>query len=108
MSVPSPRIHQAGDPIPPPQTADDAEWKAIELEQRPATWKDSIYVPLGLLGGGLAVGAALVIRGKGDGRALGQRIMEARVTVQAALLLGLVTVGYALSKSTPARKKEES
>jgi len=107
MSVPRERIQQSNDPQPAPQNADDAEWKAIELQQKSATWKDSIYVPLGLLGGGIALAAALVIKGKGDGRALSQRIMEARVAAQATLLLGLVTAGYALSKSTPGRKKEE-
>lgn len=107
MSVPKERIHQAGDPVPTPQTADDAEWKAIELEQTSKTWKDSIYVPLGLLGGGLALGAALVIKGRGDGRALSQRIMEARVAAQATLLLGLVTAGYAMSKSSQGSKKKE-
>jgi len=107
MAVPRERIHQATDPVPPPQTADDAEWKSIELQQKSPSWKDNIYVPLGLFGGAVALGAAMVIKGKGDGRALSQRIMEARVAAQATLLLGLVTAGYALSKSTPDAKKKE-
>ena len=107
MAVPRDRIHTIGDPTPPPQTADDAEWKTIELEQKSPTWKDNIYVPLGLFGGALALGAAMVIRGKGDGRGLSQRIMEARVAAQATLLLGLVTAGYALSRSTPDAKKKD-
>ena len=107
MAVPRERIQQANDPQLVPQSADDEEWKSIELRQKSPTWKDSIYVPLGLLGGGLALGAALVIRGRNDGRGLSQRIMEARVAAQATLLLGLVTAGYALSKSSSGPKKEE-
>jgi len=88
-------------------TNDEDEWKSIEIQQTQKTWKDNVFVPLGLLGGALALGAALVIKGKGDGRSLSQRIMEARVAAQATLLLGLVTVGYSLSKSKPAKKEEE-
>ena len=107
MAVPRQRIHQPNDPTPAPENADDAEWKAIELQQKSPGWKDNIYVPLGLLGGAVAFGAFMVIKGKGDGRGLSQRIMEARVAAQATLLLGLVTAGYALQKSTAGSKKKE-
>ena len=78
------------------ESPDDAEWKAVEIEGPAKTWKDNIFVPLGILGGAVALGGMVVMRGKGDGRALSQRIMEARVGVQAAVLIGLVTVGYAV------------
>ena len=84
---------------------DEADWHELELKQAPKTWKDNMWVPIGLMGGAVALGAALVVKGKGDGRALGQRIMEARVAAQATLLLGLVTVGYAFSKQTQGKKR---
>jgi len=87
-------------PPSPVESSDDAEWKSLEIEGPPKTWKDNIYVPLGILGGAVALGGALVMRGRGDGRSLSQRVMEARVGVQAAVLLGLVTVGYAFSKKS--------
>jgi len=92
---------------PDPSAADEAEWKAVEIEERPKTWKDNIFVPLGLLGGAIVLGGVMVVKGRGDGRGLSQRIMEARVAAQATLLLGLVTAGYALSKSSEASKKDD-
>ena len=94
-------------PTNPVSTSDDDEWKAVEIETRPKTWRDNIFVPLGILGGAVAVGGALVLRGRGDGRGLSQRIMEARVGVQAAVLLGLVTVGYAFSQNTGSKRDGE-
>ena len=91
---------------PTAQSSDDAEWKAVEMEGPEKGWKDNIFVPLGILGSAVALGGVIVMRGKGDGRALSQRIMEARVGVQAAVLLGLVTVGYAFSKSSERKGKE--
>jgi hypothetical protein len=100
----SPSSHRVHVPPPSPSTGessdDSAEWKSLEIEAPSKTWKDNIYVPLGILGGAVAVGGALVMRGRGDGRSLSQRVMEARVGVQAAVLLGLVTVGYAFSRNT--------
>ena len=87
-------------------TADDKEWKEVEISGPPNTWKDNIFVPLGILGGAVALGGVLVMRGRGDGRALSQRVMEARVGVQAAVLLGLVTVGYAFSQHDGTKKRE--
>jgi hypothetical protein len=84
---------------------EEAEWRELELREAPKTWKDHIWVPIGLMGGALALGAGLVVKGRGDGRALGQRIMEARVAAQATLLLGLVTVGYAFSKQAEGKKR---
>jgi len=104
------KSHLSPPPTPsssPDVSADEAEWKAVEIEAPEKTWKDNIFVPLGLLGGAVALGGALVIKGRGDGRGLSQRIMEARVAAQAALLLGLVTAGYALSKSSKTRKEED-
>ena len=91
----------------PSDSADDAEWKAVEIAGPAKTWKDNIFVPLGILGGAVAVGGLLVMRGKGDGRGLSQRIMEARVGVQAAVLLGLVTAGYALSNSSGSKTRSD-
>jgi len=88
-------------------SVDDLEWKSVEIEGGAKTWKDNIFVPLGILGGAIALGGALVMRGKGDGRGLSQRVMEARVGVQAAVLLGLVTFGYALSNSKGTNKRPE-
>ena len=107
MSVPSNRIQKSTDPVPPPQNADDAEWQAIELKDKPSGWKDNMYVPLGLFGSAVALGAFMVMKGKGDGRGLSQRVMEARVAAQATLLLGLVTAGYALSKSGSGEKRKD-
>ena len=106
-NVPANRVLKPNDATAEPQNPDAAEWKSIELQDKSPSWKDNIYVPLGLLGGAVALGAALVIKGKNDGRGLSQRIMEARVAAQATLLLGLVTAGYALSRSTNDEKKKK-
>ena len=100
--------HQSGAAAPPaPVTPDDEEWKSVEIEGPAKTWKDNIFVPLGILGGAVALGGALVMKGRGDGRSLSQRVMEARVGVQAAVLLGLVTVGYAFSQGNQGGRRKE-
>jgi len=55
--------------------------------------KSSIWVPLSLFGSAVALGAFFVLKGRGDGRGLGQRIMEARVAAQATTVAGLIIAG---------------
>jgi len=76
------------------------EWKSIEIEEKPKSWKDSIFLPLGLFGGAIIFGGILVARGRNDGtnRGLSQRIMEARVAAQATLLAGIIGLGLFLQQ----------
>jgi len=69
------------------------------------TWKDNIFVPLGLFGGACVLAGMLVYKGRGDGRQLGQRIMEARVMAQATLLAGILGLGV-LGFGTSTKQKE--
>jgi hypothetical protein len=87
---------------------EDAEWKAIKIDDHAKTWKHNMFVPIGLLGGAVLLGAALVIKGRGDGRGLSQRIMEARVAAQGTLLLVIVMAGYALGKTIAPENAERA
>jgi len=69
--------------------------------------KSSIWVPLSLFGSAVALGAFIVLKGRGDGRGLGQRIMEARVAAQATTVAGLVLAGiYSYQKTKPQRQTD--
>jgi len=73
---------------------DDDELMGVQQAKPKKTWRENIFVPLGLFGGALALGGAIVIyRGRRGTTPLAQRMMEARVVAQATLLAGILTLG---------------
>lgn len=46
------------------------EWSDLELRERPKTWRDNQWVPIGMFGAAVCFAGFLVMKGKGDGRGL--------------------------------------
>jgi hypothetical protein len=87
---------------------DDDDYEISYDPDKKKHWKQSGTVPLGLFGCAVLLGSAIVYKGRGSGKGIAQRIMEARVMSQAVAVTALVGAGlYFKSKGDDKRPNKE-